>query len=368
VSPGTDDGMRRSAKARSVPGRPSWRSKVVQLTDYLRRELEAARLASPLPGTRRWSQQLGVSRRTLGESIRELQREGWLTVQRRGVQVNPARALRRGARPGGLRLVRLLLFGAYGRTIHGYFETISLLHEHLRVRGLELRWEICPPARLREIVRQPTPPSEFLLLVSVPPVYQRLFAAAGKPAMVLGGVGAGISLPFVDVDQRGAVRHATFRLLQRGCREVVLLHINVAAAGIASAREAFDAACAEWPRQPVAARQISTALDPASLRAALRRLVAGRRSRTGIIVVAPIPVGLVVTALWYFGVAVPAEAEVVALFQSPEAVKLLPAPAHYPQPVRQIARLLTDAAVHYFDTGRVPPVAKTLPAELAADE
>ena len=357
--------MGRSSPAVGAPARPTWRSKASQLTDYLRRELQAGRLENPLPATRRWGQQLGVSRRTLAAAIRELQREGWLTIHPRGVRLQPERGRRRGSRPAGTRLVRLLLFGAYGPTIHAYFETISSLHEHLRVRGLELKWEICPPARLREIARQPTPEHELLLLVSLPVVYQRLFAAAGKPAIVLGGIGADVALPFVNVDQAAAVRHATFRLLQRGCGEVALLHMKVEAAGILSAREAFDGACASWPRQPVVARQVPTALDPASLLAAVKRLVAGRRGRVGIIVVAPVPVGLVVTALWYLGVAVPAQAEVVALFHSPEAVKLVPPPAHYPQPVRQIVRLLTEAAGRYFETGRLPVMARTLPAELA---
>ena len=51
--------------------------------------------------------------------------------------------------------------------------------------------------------------------------------------------------------------------------------------------------------------------DKASLLAAVKRLVAGRRSRVGIIIVAPVPVGLAVTALWHLGVAVPEQAEVV---------------------------------------------------------
>ncbi len=353
-SPGGDSGAR-----------PWWRSKGGQLTEYLRQAIRDGQLVEPLPGMRRWGQQLGVGRRTLAAALRELHREGWLVVHPRGVRITPGRARVPTGPAKGPRTVRLLLHGAYGPTIHGYLETISSFQEQLRVRGLEFKWELCSPARLREIARKPAAGAEVLVLASVPPVYQRLFAAAGRPAVVLGEVGPGIRLPFVNVDQPAAVRHATFRLLQRGCGEIVLLHVQAEAAGLRSARAALEAACAAWRPARVTPRTVPVALTPASLRATVRRLAAGVQGRTGLIVLAPVPVSLVVTALWRAGVPVPAQAEVVALLHSPEVVKLEPPPAHYPSPVRRLVHHLTEAAVRYFDTGRLPPLAKTLPTELS---
>ncbi|MDB6167599.1 MAG: hypothetical protein JWM88_463 [Verrucomicrobia bacterium] len=340
------------------------RSKVAQLADYLRNSITEGTLVEPVPGTRGWSKQLGVSRRTLNAVVAELRADGWLTVHRRGVRVNPAgrRAQRRSNAP---RLVRMLLFAAYRGRIHNYLETISGLDAQLRQRGLELRWEICASVRLREIARQPSAARELLLLASVLPAYQRLFQDAGKPACVLGEVAAGISLPFVNVDQASAVRHAAFRMLQHGCRQLVLVHINVEAAGIRSARTAFADACAAWPHQPVTARVMPTALDHSSLSTTVRRLAEKSAGRKGIIVIAPVPVGMVVTALLYHGVAVPAQAEVVALFHSPEAVSLYPAPVFYPYPVEKVVRQLARVAEHFFTTGHVPPIHVTIPVEPA---
>ncbi len=345
--------------------RPWWRSKGGQLTEYLRQAIRDGQLVEPLPGMRRWCQQLGVGRRTLAAAVRELHRAGWLVVHPRGVRIAAGKVRAPAGPLPGPRVVRLLLHGAYGPTIHGYLETISSFQEQLRVRGLEFKWELCSPARLREIARKPAAGPEVLVLASVPPAYQRLFAAAGRPAIVLGEVGPGIGLPFVNVDQPAAVRHATFRLLQGGCREILLVHIHAEAAGLRSARAALEAACAAWRPARVAPRTVAVALTPPALRATVRRLAASVRGRTGIIVLAPVPVSLVVTALWRAGVAVPAQAEVVALLHSPEAVKLEPPPAHYPSPVRQLVRHLTEAAVRYFDTGRLPAMAKTLPTELS---
>lgn len=262
-------------------------------------------------------------------------------------------------------MVRLLFFGVYRLNLYGYLETISTLRQALARRGIELRWETCSPARLREIARQSGNGRELLLLASVPPVYQRLFATAAKPVLVLGEVAPGLSLPFVNVDQAAAVRHATFHLLQHGCRHVVLAHINVAAAGIRSAGEAFRSAGKAWTRHPVTLQEVAMALDLPSLMSATRRLATAVRPRTGIIVLAPVPVSMVVTALWHAGVAVPEQAEVVALFHSAEGTQLYPSPTHYPYPVAAVVRHLTAAAVDYFETGQLPTVKKTIPAEQA---
>ncbi|MEO6874354.1 MAG: hypothetical protein ABI222_05985 [Opitutaceae bacterium] len=346
---------------------PRLQSKTAQLTDYLRKAIQEKRLVEPVPGNRQWSQQLGVSRRALTAALHELQREDWLSVKRRGVRLHPAQADARPRHANAPRLVRLLLFGAYRLTSHSYLETISTLQEQLGRRGLELRWEICSPARLREIARQPEADHELLLLASVPPVYQRLFSTGAKPVVVLGEVAPGLALPFVNVDQAGAVRHATFRLLRHGCREIVLVHINVQAAGIRSAQVAFREAGAAWPRQPVVIREVAMALDQTSLVSATRQLADSVRDQTGIIVLAPVPVSMVVTALWHQGVPVPQRAEVVALFHSPEGIRLYPPPAHYPSPVGKIVQQLTGAAVRFFDTGRLPAMKKTIAAELARE-
>ncbi len=351
-------------KSETVTG-PLLRSRAAQLADHLRKSIEQKKLVEPVPGVRQWSQQLGVSRRTLTTAIRELQREGWLTVGRRGVRLNPERGTVRLRQAEAPKLVRLLFHGVYRLNLHSYLETISALQQALARRGIELRWEACSPARLREIARQPGSERELLVLASVPPGYQRLFAASAKPVVVLGEVAPDLALPFVNVDLAGAVRHATFRLLQHGCRCVVLAHIAVDAAGIRSARQAFQAAGAAWTRHPVVLREAPMALDLTSLLDATRRLATGVRQRTGVIVLAPVPVSMVVTALWHEGVAVPRQAEVVALFHSAEGIRLYPPPAHYPHPVARVVRHLTAAAVEYFETGRRPKVEKTILAEQA---
>jgi len=93
MSPGKRSPASQSPARRrnAAPHQLILRSKSVQLTEYLRDLIQKRRLPEPLPGGRLWSQQLGVSRRILDESLKELQHQGLITIGRRGVRLNASR-------------------------------------------------------------------------------------------------------------------------------------------------------------------------------------------------------------------------------------------------------------------------------------
>ena len=342
------------------------RSKSTQLVEYLRESIQRGSLPEPLPGGRLWSVQLGVSRRVLDEALQQLQLQGLLTVGRRGVRIErrpPTASTHPETSP---RLVRVLLFAGYRGQNPG--ATLGILQERLRLRGMELRWEICSPARLREIARRPTPRGELFVLASVPSVHQRLFADTGKPALVLGEMAPGVSLPFINVDQAGTVRHATFGLLQRGFAEVSLVHVAVDSVGIKSALAAFRSACREWSKQPISPSLFPTSLDRLSLSNTAQRLAVGIKGRRGVIVVAPVPVSMIVSALLHHGVPIPQQAEVTALFHPSDALALYSPLTYYRSPIAHVVKHLTEAAVQFFETGNLPLLNKTLEAEIAQPE
>ncbi len=364
--------MSRAANRRSAQpaeqGVMRLQSKPLQLAEYLRQSVRHGKLEEPLPGMREWSRQLGVSRRTLHAAVQILQGEHLLTMHPRGARLNPHPPDRSSAKPAAPRRVRWLIDGTYRHHLHSHRRTFDLLHARLRLRGIELKFEICAPVRLREIARLKPVPNELLLLGSLPTNYQRMFAGTAKPVLVLGEVAPGLDLPFVNSDQAGAVRHAAHRLLRQGCMQLKLVHVKSAAAGMRSARESFRQACATWTKGAVPGQAIATELDLTSLLSAMQRVTAHIKQRTGIIVLAPVPVAMVVTALLQHGIAVPAQAEVVALLHSPEAVRLYPPPPAYAWPMTAIVREITRAAESFFATGILPASGKLLTAELAKPE
>jgi DNA-binding LacI/PurR family transcriptional regulator len=173
-----------------------------------------------------------------------------------------------------------------------------------------------------------------------------------------------VSLPNVCVDQNGAVRHATHELLRREFRFMNLLIEKSRAPGIRQAAATFRSVCAEWPQQPVHGQVVESPLDPPSLMLTVRRLAARVKGRQGIIALAPIPVGTVMTALLQQGVAVPRQAELVAVFPTPESVHVFPPPTYYPLPVNRLVKVLTDISVHYFATGNLPRGRRVISVEV----
>ena len=339
-------------------------SKPHQLAEFLKQAIRDNTLTLPLPGMRLWSQQLGVSRRTLNAALHALQQQGWVTLHPRGTRLNPPPTKLQSKRQTTAKQVRWLTDAAHSKNQRNLHPTYDLLYERFKVRGITLKAESCSPSRLREIARQPDVSSPLLLLGSLSPTYQRLFAATAKPVLVLGEVAPGIELPSVNVDQANAVRHATFGVLREGCSRVILLHINTTAPGMQSTRSAFANACKEWKRTTVTAEYVTTHLDPASLHIALRRLATRIKERTGILVLSPVPISMVVTALLQHGVAVPKQAEVVALLHPESAVQLYPTPPAYFWPMKAVVRQITVAVEQYFTNGTLPTGEEAIAAEL----
>ena len=340
------------------------RSRGHQLADYLGALIDRRLLVEPLPGGRLWSLQLGVSRRVLDEALQQLQRQGRVMIGKRGVRIVPQSVTRPLPERGTPRRVRALLFAGYRGQHPG--DTFIRLQERLRLRGVEVRLETCSAKRLREVASRPPTAGDVFVLASIPSAFQRLFADAGLPALVLGEAAPGVSLPFINVDQAGAVRHATFGLLQRGITDISLVYLDVDSVGVNSSLRSFQTACAGWSLRPVIPTLFSTSLDPTQLRAVARRLASGIRRRRGVVVVAPVPIGMIVSALLHHGVSLPQRAEVVALFHPPEALALYPPITYYRSPVARVVRQVTQATLRFFETGRLPELKLTLEAERAA--
>ncbi len=337
-------------------------SKSHQLAEHLRHALARGELDDPLPPSRIWSHQLGVSRRTLDATLHTLQHQGLIRITPRGATV-----VRRSDQQSRTtreipQAVRALTFAGYER--HAFVETFSLMQERLRPRGIAVRWEICRPSRLRELAERSPQAQELFLLASVPSTYQRLFAERKHATIVLGEVAHGIPLPYVNVDQTSAVRHAVFHLLQRGISQLHFVHAQVDSVGIATAVDTFRTACQSWRKSPVTLFIHPTKLDRNSLLVSCRRLARAWKGQQGVIVLAPVPMTMVTTALLHHGVTLPHQSELVALFHRLETVSLYTPFIHYRSPTLRVIHHLTAASVGYFQSGEVPALRKNLSADM----
>lgn len=123
--------------------------------------------------------------------------------------------------------------------------------------------------------------------------------------------------------------------------------------GIAKAEQTFTTAVAGWTLR-VPSRILSTGLDRPSLLAAMRRLVAPQTQCLGCIVVAPVPVGMVVSALLDHGLKLPQQVRIAAVFHAEDAVNLYPPLLHYPWPGPALAAKISAMAEAFFARCKAP--------------
>ncbi|MBI4024681.1 MAG: hypothetical protein HY360_06840 [Verrucomicrobia bacterium] len=57
---------------------------------------------------------------------------------------------------------------------------------------------------------------------------------------------------------------------------------------------------------------------------------------------------------------------VVGMNTTSTAVRVSPLPVHYPYPVQRLAKIVCQAAVHYFERGALPPLRKLILLQAAA--
>jgi DNA-binding LacI/PurR family transcriptional regulator len=338
-----------------------------QLVDHLRDAIRDGRVTEPLPNTRDWASQLGVSCTTLYAALRVLVRERLVVIRpRQGVRLNARPPARRVA--GLTRTVRILYRGADYPEFFFYSSWCGLLARRLQPHGIQLTVENCSDAQLRALCSKKedrsSPLRELFILRSLSERYQRLFHRSGRPSLVLGYPAPGVPLPCVTVDTRGAIRHAAHGLLRRGFSNLHLLIGSVRSHAVKLQADAFEAACAEWPHPPVQRESLLVPLDPPSQIAMLRRFAGRIRGRHGILVLSPVSAGGVMTTLLAHGIGVPDPVEVVVIDSSFTSVVVWPPPIRYEFSIETFVKALTRAAMHFFETGVVPPGARTIPLDV----
>lgn len=332
------------------------------LADHIRNAIAKGELSEPLPGIRAWSKSFGVSSRTLQVALKMLQREGLLVIQpRKAIRLKQARRLARKNGNGVKPIVRALY---YGREYPKWaFPSLPILTEQLKSHGVEMTTERCTHARLKAISQNPLP-HELLLLCSVPAAYHRYFADMPRNVLIAGHPSPGSPLSSITTDLEGAVRHAARSLMRRGFSEISLIIDRGKSHGVVEVIEVFHKTCTEWSHQPIHANTVQISTDLDAMLVSARRFAARVKTRRGILVIEPISVSLILTALLERGIAIPRDAEIIGLSTSPDSIKVCPRPIHYPYPVMATVRSLMDTVLRFFEKGALPRIQKKILMEV----
>lgn len=333
-------------------------SKAELLAEHLETCLARGEIASPLPNIRRWAVELGVSHGTLEAALKILKRRGWIqTHPRRGIQIVHQKPVARSANQA--RLVRWITMGRQFSHLPTAAIVIDAISRRLGAHGIRVSLEVCDSKRLAAICDQTPASNELLLLQALPLAALRWFEKARGDVLMLDLPVAGLSLPYIAIDVVPAFRHATYYLVRRGFEHVTL----VANTGSYPLEEVFSTICAQAPR-PMHGQVVRVPDELYEQHTAIQRLAQRIGPRHGVICNSPVPVGAVMMALTQRGLSVPRDVEVIAVNAMPVEIRTVPIPPHYPYPLQRFARAVSQAVLHYFEQGAVPPLRQLIPLQL----
>jgi DNA-binding LacI/PurR family transcriptional regulator len=330
---------------------------VAHVAEMLRRGLAERRWGERLPGERRLSVQLGVSRPTLRKALAELRRAGWVKVEHGRPSRPTGKIARQNTKVMEQRTVLVLapesLEKLPAAAVFVFDQLRSNLSEagmRLEVRAVRLPRRAQAAAPLEALLAAERP-AAFLLFQAEPAVH-RWVRERVLPCVVFGTQDAAFPLPALDLDQRATCRHAAQTFLRSGvARERIALIVpEREAPGHAAMREGFHDALG------TAGRVFGFPLEPALLGAALDRL----RTQIG----SPLALifdraGQAAGALGHFGIRrklrIPAEVALISLSDDPFLRFVQPALARYERDDAELARQLSALVVRVAGGASVPP-------------
>ncbi len=272
--------------AMRLPKRSSLISETVRA---LREGISAGEWNLHLPGERTLCVRLQVSRSTLREALRSLERQR--LVSSGGGRARKIHQVRASAPPVSREIGVLSLRAVQSLSSQSAYY-LNELRERLQDVGFQVR--LFSDQRLQRVH-----PQKFLenllqenrfgawLLFSVPAAVQRWFQARGVPTLVVGSCHEGVRLPSFDLDLHAVCRHAVGLLRARGHQHVGLLRWPQKTGGMRASEEGFFEGAALPGHTPCQAQLITHEATPESICLSLDRMLASRHPPTGIVVCEP---------------------------------------------------------------------------------
>ncbi len=337
------------------------RYKSEYVADHLREAIRQGDLHEPLPSVRTWSGALGVSTGTLQSALKILKREGWIGSRpNKGFYLigNPPRM------PSRSPIVHWLWHDPRGRSTPPPAEILISISQKLAVHGIGFQIERCDETRLKAIHSAGPDPAAILLFANIGLAYQKLFQELNN-ALMIGLPFPGIRLPYISSDVFPVFRHAVNLLLRRGCERVELLNIigRRNPESFLRLKEEFQKIREQAPR-PFEGGVTWLPTELTEQCRAIQHLASRVRGKQGLVLSSPILPGLLMMVLKDCGLKIPEQVEILPVNCTPSQMVVYPRLNHYPYPIEQIAKTISNAAVHYFETGALPRLEKLIPLSL----
>jgi LacI family transcriptional regulator len=336
----------------------------------LREQIRRGRWRDWLPGERRLSEELRVSRGTVRAALGILAREQVVRgVSSRGHRVLPRRRL-------GTAATRAPVIGLLApeplETRRPYFASlVAHLREAAAARGWSLQrhagasyFGAQAEAHLTRLTAQ-AGCSAWVLFQSTPAV-QAWFRARRLPTVVSGHPYPGVDVPSLDVDQRAAGRHAGLLLARRGHRHVALLTSRKRLPGLVEGEAGFETGFRAGASGAASLTRVPCDPDPAALAVAVTRCLTGRLRPTAVVVETPNQYLTVFSVAAALSLAVPRDLSLVSRLDDPFLAHLRPEPARYRADPAIVAKALMTVLARLATGEPVPHGGRKIVPEFLA--
>lgn len=333
---------------------PQRQTLVESAARVLSAHLDSGRWADFLPGERLLCEELQISRPTLRQALKVLEREKRVEVaqgRRRRILAKTSPGISIGRR----NVVALLSPVALKQLPPFALFWIDEIRSELAKVCCRLEFRVShacaarkPGPALERLVHD-APATLWILLLSSPPIHQ-WFLERKLPCLVAGSCLPGVSLPSVNIDFRAACRHAVGVFRRRGHSRLALVVPAGGLAGDVDGEEGFCEALANGP-PPVILRHNSTRED------ILRRVAAALDSAcppTGFLVSHSAHALTVLTLLLRRGLQLPSQAALIARDDDAFLDFVTPRLARYTADPAIFARHLTHLILQMIRSGPVP--------------
>jgi DNA-binding LacI/PurR family transcriptional regulator len=309
---------------------------VVHTQEILRQGIVAGRWRERLPGERRLSEELQVSRWTLRVALAALARQRVIRiVHGRACEiVRPARAATTAKPKRRNWSVGLIMPEPLWRLRPSVTLWIDALRVRLQAMNAQLdlydgpRYFGAGHAKALAELTSAAPHDGWCLLLSTQSM-QRWFRERALPVVVTGSSFADAPLPSVDLDHRAVGRHAAAALLAKGHRRIALLASHAGFAGVMDCEAGFREALGQ-PQyagaELILGHHSGTAVDVATT---LDRLLRRTARPTALFVQQSNTLLATISHLAQRGLAIGRDLALVAGEEEPYFRHLLPAITHY---------------------------------------
>ncbi|MCC5841678.1 MAG: substrate-binding domain-containing protein [Opitutales bacterium] len=334
---------------------PKRQTLVESVVDVLIAQINSGRWVDYLPGERILCHELQVSRPTLRQALKTLEREGRITGEhgKKRRITNDGDADTDNVSNKTIALLSPLHLDALPPFVLFW---IDELRSHLAKVGQHLEFHTSSacaaqhPERALEGIVQSNPANLWILLLSSYNV-QRWFCEHRIPALITGSCAPDVRLPSIDVDYRAACRHAAGVFHQRGHQQLALIIPAEGLAGDAESEAGFLEGCKNGTA-PLIIRHDGTREH------LIRKLEAAFRQKTppnGFLVARAGHALTVISYLMQRGARIPQECAVISRDDEPFLDFMTPTMARYNTDRVAFARRLSRTVLQMVRAKSLPP-------------